>query len=293
MLLTFWPRHVSPLLGSRTSDRSISRLVWPLRNSRIDVGRVQLPKRQYFPVETPGSAIRGLYNAFNDRNATAAAEYLDDDCVYEDLLLGPNTICRGKDAFASALKFHPAFVTSSLFSQLPIALPPLKLVVDSVAEGHDCVGVEWHVEIGTSQFPLGRGLSQAKIDPDTGKILRVVDIAEAPWRVIGIALTPLLSLALNFFNLRPENRYLDSAEGAQLKTIGGLGRVNQVGEATAMNEFAILMKAVCSDGQIHPSERQMVRDFMTESNLAPRDIVKQLQALGWTVEEWDTGVRGD
>ena len=78
-----------------------------------------------------------------------------------------------------------------------------------------------------------------------------------------------------------------------MKTIGGLGRVNQVGEATAMNEFAILMKAVCSDGQIHPSERQMVRDFMTESNLAPRDIVKQLQALGWTVEEWDTGVRGD
>lgn len=147
-------------------------------------------------VETPSSAIRGLYRAFNDRNATAAANYLDDDCVYEDLLLGPNTICRGKEAFASALKFHPAFVTSSLFSQLPISLPALRLVVDSVAEGADCVGVEWHVEVGSSPFPLGRGLSQAKIDPETGKILRVVDIAEAPWRIIGIALTPLVSVAL-------------------------------------------------------------------------------------------------
>ena len=60
-----------------------------------------------------------------------------------------------------------------------------------------------------------------------------------------------------------------------------------------VNMIGMIGKAVCSDGQIHPSERQMVRDFMTESNLAPRDIVKQLQALGWTVEEWDTGVRGD
>ena len=91
------------------------------------------------------------------------------------------------------LKYHPAFITSSLFAPLPIALPALRLVVDSVAEGTDCVGVEWHVEVGTAPFPLGRGLSQAKVEPTTGKILRVVDIAEAPWRVIGLLLAPLAS----------------------------------------------------------------------------------------------------
>ena len=41
-------------------------------------------------------------------------------------------------------------------------------------------------------FPLGRGLSQAKVCVETGKIERVVDIAEAPWRIIGVALLPLI-----------------------------------------------------------------------------------------------------
>jgi len=86
-------------------------------------------------------------------------------------------------------------VTSSLFDELPFVLPELRLVVDSVAEGTDAVGVEWHVEVGEgTPFPLGRGLSQAKIDVATGKITRVVDIAEAPWRVIGLLLTPVVSV---------------------------------------------------------------------------------------------------
>ena len=44
----------------------------------------------------PGQAIRGLYRAFNSRDAEAAASYLTEDCVYEDLLLGPYTVCRGR-----------------------------------------------------------------------------------------------------------------------------------------------------------------------------------------------------
>jgi len=38
------------------------------------------------------------------------------------------------------------------------------------------------------------GSPQAKIDVATGKITRVVDIAEAPWRVIGLLLTPVVSV---------------------------------------------------------------------------------------------------
>ena len=46
------------------------------------------------PVISPAKAIRGLYDAFNARDADAAASFLADDCVYEDLLLGPWTVCR-------------------------------------------------------------------------------------------------------------------------------------------------------------------------------------------------------
>ena len=136
----------------------------------------------------PAQAIKGLYNAFNDRNAKAAASFLTDDCVYEDLLLGPATVCRGKEAFMSALSFHPAFMSSQLLGGLPFAdlLPQLTIEIDSIAEGTDTVGVEWHVQVGSNAFPLGRGLSQAKVCTETGKIQRVVDIAEAPWRVLGL-----------------------------------------------------------------------------------------------------------
>lgn len=143
-----------------------------------------------------GSVVLALYEAFNNRDIVAAASYLEEDCLYEDLLLGPSTVCRGRDAFASALRFHPAFVTSWLFSGLPFTLPELRLIVDSVAEGVDTVGVEWHVEVGNTPIPLGRGLSQAKLNQETGKIQRVVDIAEAPWRVIGLALAPVVSVVV-------------------------------------------------------------------------------------------------
>lgn len=160
--------------------------------------RPKAPSARKKGVMSSGEAILGLYDAFNARNASAAASFLDDDCIYEDLLLGPNTICRGKEAFSNVIKFHPAFVSSALLGQIPLFanLPALTLVVDSVAEGVDTVGVEWHVEVGTSPFPLGRGLSQATVNPQTGKILRVVDIAEAPWRVIGLLLAPVASVAL-------------------------------------------------------------------------------------------------
>ena len=149
-----------------------------------------LPEGQ---VLRPAQAMKGLYAAFNARDAEAVASFLTDDCVYEDLLLGPATVCRGKEAFMNALQFHPAFVSSQLLEGLPFTnlLPPLTLEIDSVAEGADTVGVEWHVQVGNNAFPLGRGLSQAKLCSETGKIERVVDIAEAP--IVLLAL-PLIQL---------------------------------------------------------------------------------------------------
>eukprot|EP00747_Dinoflagellata_sp_TGD_P081642 gnl/TRDRNA2_/TRDRNA2_161395_c0_seq1.p1 gnl/TRDRNA2_/TRDRNA2_161395_c0~~gnl/TRDRNA2_/TRDRNA2_161395_c0_seq1.p1 ORF type:complete len:376 (-),score=75.12 gnl/TRDRNA2_/TRDRNA2_161395_c0_seq1:162-1289(-) len=162
------------------------------------------------PGASPGDTVRALYTAFNERNATATGELLADDCVYEDLLLGPATVCRGRRAFEAALRWHPAFLGTTLARVLPEPfarrLPNLTLVVDSVAEDlvRGIVGVEWHVafesvqadsKVASTPFPLGRGLSHAKVDLATGKIERVVDIAEAPWRVVGLLVSPFIATA--------------------------------------------------------------------------------------------------
>jgi len=162
-----------------------------------------VPKAKHL---SPGEAVRGMYAAFNNRNASAAADYLTEDCLYEDLLLGPATICRGRQAFENALNLHPAFVLDRVYEKLQKDFPALnfkpprlKLIVDSVAEGQNSVGVEWHVELGDKKpFPMGRGLTQAHMCPKTGKIVRVVDIAEAPWRVVGLLTAPLISIFIRF-----------------------------------------------------------------------------------------------
>lgn len=137
-----------------------------------------------------GQAVRGLYDAFNARDVEAAASFLSDDCVYEDLLMGEATVCRSKASFIRALKYHPAFIMSSMSSST-LPMPNLNVVVDSVAEAKHAVGVEWHVEVNGRRLWLGRGLSHAIVDPETGLITRVVDICEAPWRVVGTLLAPL------------------------------------------------------------------------------------------------------
>ena len=138
----------------------------------------------------PRDAIRSLYKAFNDRDAPRVASLLAEDVVYEDLLLGASTICRGRESFSQALAFHPAFISA----QLGLPMGRLELVVDDVAcDGERSVGVEWHVELNGEPFPLSRGLSLATINA-AGELERVVDIAEAPWRVVGLVVRPLLSI---------------------------------------------------------------------------------------------------
>merc|ERR1719181_1068522 len=137
----------------------------------------------------PKQQIKALYAAFNAKDGKAVAALLADDVVYEDLLLGASTICRGKAAFSSALEYHPAFVMSKV--KLPV---DLQLVVDDVAcDGRRSVGVEWHVEVNGEPFPLSRGLSLATLN-DRGELRRVVDIAEAPWRVVGLLIRPVLTV---------------------------------------------------------------------------------------------------
>ena len=90
-------------------------------------------------------------------------------------------------------------------------------------------------------------------------------------------------------------RYLDLVEGLKRKRVEAvqrLGSVDREIKESAMNEFSILMKAVCSDGRIHPSERQMVREFMAENDISPSDLVAQLkvgvECFAWACLSLDT-----
>ena len=158
------------------------------QRAEIDAELQALEAGHRHATATPKQQIRALYDAFNARDGPAVAALLADDVVYEDLLLGESTICRGKAAFSGALEWHPAFVSKKL--NLPF---DLQLIVDKVAcDGEKSVGVEWHVEVDGKPFPLSRGLSLATTNAE-GKLERVVDIAEAPWRVVGLLIRPLLT----------------------------------------------------------------------------------------------------
>ena len=81
--------------GLRFADASLASTTGPVFNAD------DLPEGEML---TPARAIKGLYAAFNARDAACVASFLTDDCVYEDLLLGPATVCRGKEKFMEVLQ---------------------------------------------------------------------------------------------------------------------------------------------------------------------------------------------
>jgi len=247
--------------GLRYADASLASTTGPVFNADDYLSEGE--------VLTPAQAIKGLYAAFNARDTACVASFLTDECVYEDLLLGPATVCRGKQAFMNALRFHPAFVSSRVLSGLPFAslLPDLTLEVDSIAEGYDTVGVEWHVQCGDSAFPLGRGLSQASVCKKTGKIMRVVDIAEAPWRVIGLLVIPFINVfqavarAVAVDPASAPRADADDAASPEVSIRGGASGLSDEAAAgaaaargTAEREYELLLGACLADGVRSPSK---------------------------------------
>ncbi|CAK9067733.1 unnamed protein product [Durusdinium trenchii] len=139
-----------------------------------------------------GAVVRQLYASFNQCDADRTAACFTEDVVYEDLLLGNSTIVQSRAEFLELIRTHPVFVSARACGML--GLPPLdiKVEVDNISEDtlRSTVGVEWHVEVSGQPLVLGRGLSFMKICRKTGLIAKATDIAEAPWRAIGLVLSP-------------------------------------------------------------------------------------------------------
>lgn len=120
------------------------------------------------------------------------AACLTEDVRYEDLLLGGSTLATSRDDIRELIKTHPVFLYRGACNFLGVRPPQVTIKVDGISEDPDrgSVGVEWHVEVDGDPLALGRGISFLRICPETGLISRAVDIAEAPWRVVGVIMAP-------------------------------------------------------------------------------------------------------
>lgn len=145
-------------------------------------------------VDGLGAIVLEMYTNFNACNGDKTAACFTEDVVYEDLLLGNSTLVESRADFRELIESHPVFVAQK--TCLKLGIPPIQMevLVDGISEDpkRHSVGVEWHVEFDGSPLPMGRGLSYMRICPRTRLIQRAVDIAEAPWRVVGLVAAPLL-----------------------------------------------------------------------------------------------------
>lgn len=144
------------------------------------------------PARSLGLIVERLYERFNRCDAEGTAACFTEDVVYEDLLLGNSTLVESREDFFELIQGHPVFLVRQLCTRLSISGPHFAICIDGISEDllQHTVGVEWHVEVDGEPLSLGRGLSFMRICPRTGLVKRAVDIAEAPWRVVGLLIAP-------------------------------------------------------------------------------------------------------
>lgn len=114
-----------------------------------------------------------MYEAINRRDVNAAIDFVDEDCLYEDLNF-PEPF-KGKAA------------VRKLFDESCTGIPDdLLFVADEVTGGGPgelTVGLTWHVELEGIPFPNGRGASFYRISEETGKLVYARDIVENPTKL--------------------------------------------------------------------------------------------------------------
>lgn len=112
--------------------------------------------------------IKSIYQGINNRDITAAMEWIDDDCIYEDMNFRKQF--KGK----AAVKI--------LFEESYKSVPnDFKFVIDEITTGDALnIGVLWHVELDSIPFPNGRGVSFYRLSETTGKLIFARDIVEPP-----------------------------------------------------------------------------------------------------------------
>ena len=112
--------------------------------------------------------IQSIYEAINRRDINTAMEWIDDQCIYEDLNFSQPF--KGKEAVRQLLEESCQGIPDEL-----------QFVIDDMTTGDRlAVGVLWHVELDGIPFPNGRGVSFYRLSEVTGKLVLARDIVESP-----------------------------------------------------------------------------------------------------------------
>ncbi len=140
--------------------------------------------------KTAKDVIESIYQAINNRDIEQAMQWVDDDCLYEDMnfsqpFQGKNEVKR-------------------LFQESCDNVPEdLKFIIDEITtEDPLKVGILWHVELDNIPLPNGRGVSFYRISETTGKLIFARDIVEPPLKPGKISfliirlVTPLIRIFL-------------------------------------------------------------------------------------------------
>ncbi|MDJ0846370.1 nuclear transport factor 2 family protein [Crocosphaera sp.] len=118
--------------------------------------------------KTAKDIIESIYQAINQRKIEQAMQWVDEDCIYEDVNFSKPF--QGKEA------------VKHLFQESCDNVPrDLKFVIDQITTGDPLkAGVLWHVELDNIPIPNGRGVSFYRISEKTGKLIFARDIVEPP-----------------------------------------------------------------------------------------------------------------
>ena len=118
--------------------------------------------------KTAKEIIESIYQAINNRDIEQAIQWVDDDCLYEDMNFSQPF--QGKEA------------VKTLFQESCDNVPDdLKFIIDEITtEDPLKVGILWHVELDDIPLPNGRGVSFYRISETTGKLIFARDIVEPP-----------------------------------------------------------------------------------------------------------------
>ncbi len=96
-------------------------------------------------VPTAHKTIESIYEAINRRDINAAMEWIDPQCIYEDLNFSQPF--RGKEAVRQLLEESCKGIPDEL-----------QFVIDDLTTGDRfAVGVLWHVELDGIPFPCRTG----------------------------------------------------------------------------------------------------------------------------------------
>ncbi|ACK66052.1 conserved hypothetical protein [Rippkaea orientalis PCC 8801] len=124
---------------------------------------------------TAREVIESIYGAINRRDIDSAMEWIDDQCIYEDLNFPQPFIGKEKvkELFAESMQNIP---------------DDLQFVIDDItSEDSLAVGVLWHLELNGMTFPNSRGASFYRLSETTRKLVFGRDLVEPPVKLGKIA----------------------------------------------------------------------------------------------------------